>query len=80
LATSFVNRLVDGGLLHQSAPIGMTVYRYKADFYTCVKYTDSIIRTDVKEGYFRCFRDKTGEWSCADDGRRSWDQKHLPVK
>jgi len=79
LSSSFVNRLVSGGLLHQSAPIGATIYRYKTDFVTCVKYTDSILRMEVKEGYFRCFRDKTGAWACADDGRKSWDQTHLPV-
>ncbi len=48
LSTSFVNRLVDGGLLHQSAPVGATIYRYKTSFFTCVKYTDSIIRTGDK--------------------------------
>jgi len=80
LSSSFVNRLTDGGLLHQSAPVNATIYRYKTDFFTCVKYTDSIVRMEVKEGYFRCFRDKTGAWACADDGRRSWDQTHLPVK
>lgn len=80
LSSSFVNRLASGGLLHQSAPVNTTIYRYKTDFFTCVKYTDSILRTEVKEGYFRCFRDKTGSWACADDGRKSWDQTHLPVK
>ena len=80
LATSFKNRLSDGDLLHQSAPINAMVYRYKTDFFYCVKYTDSIIRTEIKEGYYRCFRDKTGEWVCTDDGRRKWEQTHLPVK
>lgn len=80
LSSSFVNRLVSGGLLHQSAPVGATIYRYKTDFSTCVKYTDSVLRVEVREGYFRCFRDKTGAWACADDGRKSWDQTHLPVK
>lgn len=80
LANSFVNRLTGTGLVHDGAPQGATVYRYKTDFFTCVKYTDSIIRTDVQEGYFACFKDKSGDWACADDGRRNWSQKHLPVK
>jgi hypothetical protein len=80
LANSFVNRLTGNGLLHDGAPQGATVYRYKTNFFTCVKYTDSILRTDVQEGYFACFKDKAGDWACAEDGRRNWDQKHLPVK
>lgn len=80
LASSFTNRLTRGGLPHQSAPVGAMIYRYKTDLVTCVKYTDSIIRTEIKEGYYRCFRDKTGAWACADDGRRSWDQTYLPVE
>lgn len=80
LASSFVNRLSRGGLPHQSAPVGATIYRYKTDLVTCVKYSDSILRTEIKEGYYRCFRDKTGAWTCTDDGRRSWNQNHLPVR
>ncbi len=80
LNKSFVNRLTGSGLLHDGAPRGATVYRYKTDFFTCVKYTDSILRTDVQEGYFACFKDKSGEWACAEDGRRNWSQKHLAVK
>ena len=80
LNKSFANRLTGGGLVHDGAPQGATVYRYRTDFFTCVKYTDSILRTDVQEGYFACFKDKSGEWACADDGRRTWSQKHLAVK
>jgi len=80
LNKSFVNRLTGSGLLHDGAPQGATVYRYKTDFFTCVKYTDSILRTDIQEGYFACFKDKSGEWACAEDGRRNWSQKHLAVK
>jgi hypothetical protein len=80
LNKSFVNRLTGSGLLHDGAPQGVMVYRYKTDFFTCVKYTDSILRTDVQEGYFACFKDKSGEWACAEDGRRNWSQKHLAVK
>lgn len=80
LANSFVNRLTNNGLLHDGAPQGATVYRYKTDYFVCVRYTDSILRTEVKEGYFACFKDKSGDWACAEDGRRKWDQKYLPVK
>jgi hypothetical protein len=79
LASSFVNRQGAGGLLHQSAPVGAKVYRYKADLSICVKFTDSILKTSVKEGYFRCFRDRSGAWACTDDGRRAWEQTYLPV-
>ena len=80
LANSFVNRIRGGMLMNDGAPLGATVYRYRTDFFTCVKYTDSILRTDVQEGYFACFKDKSGEWACAEDGRRNWSQKHLAVK
>lgn len=80
LSKSFLNRLTGSGLLHDGAPPGATVHRYRTDFFTCVKYTDSILRTDIQEGYFACFRDKSGEWACAEDGRRNWSQKHLAIR
>ena len=77
IAETYVNRLSDGVPRHMTAAVGTTIYRVKTDHHFCVQYTDSILRTDVKEGYFLIFKDKAGDWVAAPDGKRSWEQSHL---
>jgi hypothetical protein len=80
LERSYVNRLTNNGLLHDGAPRNATVYRYKTNYTHCVKYTDSIIRWDVTDAYYSCFKDKAGDWACTSEGERNKKQSYLPVE
>ncbi len=77
LASTTKNRVVTGHLLQQGAAQGATLYRYKVDtFLLCLRNADETVdRTESQEQYFQCFKSKSGEWECTENGRRSWDHR-----
>ena len=82
LAGTQRNSVVNGHLLQPAAPRGAALYRYKiTKFLLCVENPDdTITQTEANEQYFLCFKDKSGDWVCAPDGRRSWDQRTIRAK
>ena len=82
LAATQRNNIVNGHLVQPGAPRGATLYRYKIEkFLLCVENPDDTIsQTEANEQYFLCFKDKSGDWVCAEDGRRSWDQRTIRAK
>jgi hypothetical protein len=82
LAGTQRNGVVDGHLIQPGAPQGAVLYRYKIEsFLLCVENSDeTVTQTESREQYFMCFKDKAGDWACAEDGRRSWDHRTIRAR
>ncbi|HVF46229.1 MAG TPA: hypothetical protein VNA17_01545 [Pyrinomonadaceae bacterium] len=79
LGRSFVNRLTGGGLLHDGAPQGATIYPVKTKFLYCDRHTDSTVRT-IYEAQYNCFKDSFGAWVCPNSALKLSKPIYLPNK
>lgn len=82
LASTFRNSIANRGVFQSGAPQGGTIYRYKAEkVLLCIKnFDDTISQVESKGQYYQCFKDKSGDWACTEDGRVSWDQRTIRAK
>ena len=79
LGKSYVNRLTGGGLMHDGAPQGATIYPVKTRFIYCDRHTDSTVRW-IYDAQYNCFKDAFGEWVCPNSALKLSEPIYLPNK